>query len=136
MKFQFGYMAAPNLVEIAENLDESAWQVLQRPPTYRSKGPPRKRPANVKERIVKARGFENLKLECEHVAQFDYSPARCKETYRMVVVRKNITKEKGDERLFDEIRYFFYITNDRQRRWRRQDHHGFGSGQGDCGRRR
>ncbi len=30
----------------------------------------------------------------------------------MVVVRKNITKEKGDLRLHDEIRYFFYITND------------------------
>ena len=30
----------------------------------------------------------------------------------MVVVRKNITKEKGELRLHDEIRYFFYITND------------------------
>jgi hypothetical protein len=28
------------------------------------------------------------------------------------VVRKNITKEKGEARLFDEVRYFFYITND------------------------
>jgi hypothetical protein len=32
----------------------------------------------------------------------------------MIVVRKNISHEKGDRRLFDEIRYFFYITNDRQ----------------------
>ena len=115
VKFQFGYLAAPNLVDMAENLDESAWKVLERSVRCQRKGPPRKRPANIKEQIVKARGFENLKLECEHVAQFDYSPARCKKTYRMVVVRKNITKEKGDERLFDEIRYFFYITNDRQR---------------------
>ena len=30
----------------------------------------------------------------------------------MVVVRKNITKEKGELRLHDEIRYFFYVTND------------------------
>ena len=30
----------------------------------------------------------------------------------MVVVRKNITKEKGELRLHDEVRYFFYITND------------------------
>jgi hypothetical protein len=30
----------------------------------------------------------------------------------MVVIRKNITKEKGEQRLFDEIRYFFYLTND------------------------
>ena len=32
----------------------------------------------------------------------------------MVVIRKNISKEKGDARLIDEIRYFFYITNDRK----------------------
>ena len=30
----------------------------------------------------------------------------------MVVVRKNITRAKGEQRLFDEIRYFFYLTND------------------------
>jgi hypothetical protein len=30
----------------------------------------------------------------------------------MVVVRKNISREKGELRLFDEVRYFFYITND------------------------
>ena len=30
----------------------------------------------------------------------------------MVVVRKNISVEQGDQRLFDEIRYFFYLTND------------------------
>jgi len=30
----------------------------------------------------------------------------------MVVVRKNISVEKGEDRLFDEIRYFFYLTND------------------------
>jgi hypothetical protein len=28
-------------------------------------------------------------------------------------VRKNISFEQGDHRLFDEIRYFFYLTNDR-----------------------
>jgi hypothetical protein len=30
----------------------------------------------------------------------------------MVVVRKNISKEQGEMRLIDEIRYFFYISND------------------------
>ena len=30
----------------------------------------------------------------------------------MVVVRKNISREKGERCLFDEIRYFFYITNE------------------------
>jgi hypothetical protein len=30
----------------------------------------------------------------------------------VVVVRKNLSVEKGEEVLFDDIRYFFYITND------------------------
>lgn len=30
----------------------------------------------------------------------------------MVVLRKRITVEKGEQRLFDEYRYRFYITND------------------------
>src|SRR5437879_5033210 len=31
----------------------------------------------------------------------------------MVAVRENLTVEKREHRLFDEVRYFFYITNDR-----------------------
>ncbi len=48
------------------------------------------------------------------MAEFDYQPTKCKQPYRMVVVRKNISREKGERRLIDEIRYFFYITNDRK----------------------
>ena len=114
VKFQFGYMAAANLVEIADHLEETQWKVLKRPQAYQRNGPPRTKPTNVKEQIVKARGYENLKLNHEHVAEFAYRPARCEQTYRMVVIRKNISKEKGEARLIDEIRYFFYITNDRQ----------------------
>jgi len=31
----------------------------------------------------------------------------------VIVVRKNLSREKGDLMLYDEVRYFFYITNDR-----------------------
>ena len=31
----------------------------------------------------------------------------------MVVLRKRLAREKGQMRLFEEYRYFFYITNDR-----------------------
>jgi hypothetical protein len=48
------------------------------------------------------------------VAEFDYRPAECWKTFRMVVIRKNISHEKGETRLFDEILSFFYITNDRE----------------------
>jgi hypothetical protein len=30
----------------------------------------------------------------------------------MIVVRKNLTRERGEIALLDEIRYFFYVTND------------------------
>jgi len=30
--------------------------------------------------------------------------------YRVVVVRKNISRSRGEGALFDEIRYFFHIT--------------------------
>ena len=35
----------------------------------------------------------------------------------MVVLRKNLTVERGECALFDEIRYFFYITNRRDLDW-------------------
>jgi len=109
--FVFGMDAHPNLVEIAENLEESAWKELTRPPKYTVRTQERRRPENVKERVVKEREFKNLRLTCEQVAEFEYRPTKCEKSYRMVVVRKNITVEKGEARLFDEIRYFFYITN-------------------------
>jgi hypothetical protein len=59
---------------------------------------------------VRAHEFETLRLHSEEVAEFNYRPHVCKEEYRMVVVRKNISREKGEVRLFDEIRYFFYIA--------------------------
>ncbi len=48
----------------------------------------------------------------EDYAEFEYQPVECRQPYRMVVLRKNISRKKGQKRLFDEIRYFFYITND------------------------
>jgi Transposase DDE domain group 1 len=110
--FVFGYNASPNLVEIAENLADCAWRKLVRPARYAIATTPRRRPENVKDRVVKERQFDTLRLQSEEVAEFNYQPTACSEVYRMVVVRKNITKEKGELRLYDETRYFFYITND------------------------
>ncbi len=67
---------------------------------------------NVKEAVVVAREFENRRLRSEQVAEFSYRPTACKKTYRMVVLRKNISVEKGEKLLFDDIVYFFYITKD------------------------
>ena len=110
--FIFGYDACPNLQEIADKLPERAWKKLVRPARYAVATKPRQRPENVKARVVKQREFDTLRLQSEEVAEFNYRPTACRQVYRMVVVRKNITKEKGELRLCDEIRYFFYITND------------------------
>jgi hypothetical protein len=110
--FQFGYDAKSNLKDIAANLPESSWKKLKRPPRYQVQTEKRSRPKNVKKRIVREREFDILNLKSEEVAEFKYRPGKCNQMYRMIVVRKNISVEKGDRRLFDEIRYFFYITND------------------------
>ena len=47
------------------------------------------------------------------VAEFAYRPTACKKSYRMIVLRKRVEVGKGQLRLFEEYRYFFYITNDR-----------------------
>lgn len=113
VQFIFGIDAMSNLKEIANNLPKTAWKPLDRPLKYPVKTEPRQRPENVKEQIVRQREFENIRLQSEQVAEFDYRPTLCKKDYRIVVVRKNLSVEKGEQVLFDDIRYFFYITNDR-----------------------
>jgi hypothetical protein len=112
VRFIFGFDAIPKLVRIADNLPVKAWHRLRRPARYQVQTQPRRRPANVKDRIVNERGYETLRLQSEDVAEFEYRPLACRKSYRMVVVRKNITREKGEQALFDEVRYFFYITNE------------------------
>ena len=110
-KFVFGIDAMPNLKAIAEGLSESDWKPFIRPAKYDVRTKPRKRPKNIKEPIVVEREFKNIRLHSEQVAEFSYRPTKCKKSYRMVVIRKNLSIEKGENVLFDEIRYFFYITN-------------------------
>ena len=110
--FIFGYDARDTLTGMAEHLPDRAWQRLERPPHYEVQTEPRDRPENVKAKIVVQREFEKLTLESEEVAEFNYQPTACAERYRMIVVRKTIKVTKGQLRLEDETRYFFYITND------------------------
>jgi Transposase DDE domain group 1 len=112
VRFIFGYDAMPNLKAIADSLPEQVWEPLHRPGRPEPRTGRRQRPENVKEGIVVAREYENLRLQSEQVAEFNYQPSACRQTYRMVVVRKNISRMKGERCLFDEIRYSFYITND------------------------
>ena len=89
--FHFGYDAMPTLVKIADDLADSKWKRLRRPPRYTVKTRPRAKPERVKEQIVVAREFKNIVLKSEDVAEFDYRPTACNKTYRMIVVRKNLS---------------------------------------------
>ena len=111
--FVFGMDASKGRVARAEALEEACWAPLQRPPKYEVRTQGRKRPKNIKEQIVIERNFDNIRLNSEQVAEFEYRPGKCTQSYRMVVVRKNLSIEKGERVLFDEIRYFFYITTRR-----------------------
>ena len=110
--FIFGIDAMPKVVQLADDLPPSAWRSLLRREKYEVATRERARPENVKERIVKEREFENIRLVSEEVAEFAYQPGKCQKPYRIVAVRKNLSVEKGERRLFDEVRYFFYLTND------------------------
>lgn len=112
VRFIFGMDSMKNLNAKADALPDSAWIRLERPAAYQVQTGPRERPENIKEQIVKERAFRNIRLNSEDVAEFSYAPVACKEMYRMVVVRKNLSVEKGEQVLFDDMRYFFYITND------------------------
>jgi hypothetical protein len=112
--FVFGIAEMANLRQIAENLPQNAYRVLKRRPKYDVKTERRRRRKNVKEAIVRRREFENLRLEKEHVAEIDYSPTSCRKTYRLVVLKKTISVERGQRLLFPRIDYFFYLTNDRK----------------------
>ena len=114
IRFIFGYAAYDGLKARADELPEEAYSFLERSPRYTIKTAPRQQPERVKAEIVRQRGFKTIHLLEEMVAEFDYRPTACKKSYRMIVVRKRLATDQGQMRLFEEYRYFFYITNDRE----------------------
>jgi hypothetical protein len=110
VEFVFGMDAHRNLVELADGLSEKDFEPLRRFSPAPA-GRPRQRPENVKEIIINERGYEKLILEEEHVAEVEYRPQKCRRSYRLIILRKKVRVERGQQRLFDQIRYLFYITN-------------------------
>jgi hypothetical protein len=111
IKFLFGMDAHQKVVQLAEALPERAWKPLERLARYEIATEPRRKPLRVKEAIVRFKGYLNKKLLGESVAQFNYQPLKCGRSYRLVVVRKNISIQKGEAVLLEDIKYFFYLTN-------------------------
>jgi Transposase DDE domain group 1 len=113
IRFIFGYAAYDALKARADELPARAYSFLERPPRYAIETAPRQRPEPVKPEIVRERGFKTIHLLEEMIAEFDYRPVACQKSYRMIVLRKRLATDRGQKRLFEEYRYFFYITNDR-----------------------
>ena len=110
--FVFGIDATDRLYEIAGELPQKAWQTLKRREKYEVQTQRRGKRENFKQQVVEAREFEDIRLVKESVAEFRYRPAACKQSYRVVVLRKVLDVYKGQKLLFDDMRCFFYITND------------------------
>src|SRR5262249_8563695 len=108
--FVFGFDAHPALVGRAKSLPERLWRPLQRP-VRQPVTTPRRRPGQVKEEVVRRRGFPNVRLVGEQVAEFNYRPAACREAYLMIVVRTRLVWERHGSVIGEETRYFFAITN-------------------------
>ena len=112
-RFTFGIAAMPNLVAIAEGLSPERYGELGRPARYTIETVPRQARERHKEQIIRQRGFATLRSLGEEVAEFDDPPVACEKAYRVVVLREKLTAEKGQLRLFEPDRFFFYITDDR-----------------------
>ena len=109
VRFVFGYDARANMIAHAGRVPDTVYRELER----RADIHVRTRPENVKDRVVREREYKVIRTTSEEVFDFEYQPVSCRQPYRVVALRKNLSIEKGEEALFDDVRYFFYITNDR-----------------------
>jgi hypothetical protein len=112
--FVFGFDAKPNLVALAEEVPASKWKRFRRPPRYEVETQPRRKRPPVREELVEQKGWKNLVLKAEHITEFAYQPGKCRRPYRMIVLRKKIDEKRGQKVLFEQHRYFFYVTNDEE----------------------
>lgn len=110
-KFILGMDAHPKVVKLAEGLAETAWKALERLPKYEIRTEPRCHREKIKEQIVVQMGYKNVKLVAEDVTEIEYQPLKCGQRYRLIILRKNLSVQRSEQVLFEEIRYFFYITN-------------------------
>lgn len=112
VKFILGFDATRPLTARADELPEKEWKRLSRPAKYHIKTQARAKAVRVKQQVVEERGFKDIRLENEDVAEFSHQPRKCDRAYRVVVVRKNLTVVAGQRVLFPDVRFLFYITND------------------------
>jgi hypothetical protein len=102
-KFILGIDAHRKLVALAEALENKAWKPFEREPKYEILTEPRRKAFRYKEQIVVKREFENKKLVGEALAEIQYRPVKCSQNDRVIILRKNISVQKGEKALFDKF---------------------------------
>ena len=113
VRFVFGFDARSGLIEAAESADDAMYHELVTRAERQIATTARARARKVKDDIVRERNYKVLRQTAEDVVEFSYRPGKCQQNYRVVALRKNISVERGENVLFEEYRYFFYITNER-----------------------
>jgi len=108
---RFGLEGPNNLKAAADDGPKPDWKPLKRTQPLNKITEPAK-PANVTRHFIRECGYVHLAPEREDLAQSGCKPTACQHGYRIVVARRNLSREQGDSRLFDEIRYLFYISKD------------------------
>ena len=106
-----GFRACQQVIDKAYE-EPGAWQRLNRPARYVVTTEPRAKQPDYREALVKDNGYLNLRLRSEEIKEIRHSPAAARGEYRVIVLRKNVTQERGEKALVDDVRYFAYITND------------------------
>jgi hypothetical protein len=114
VRFVFGYDASKPMIGRADDVEDSEYRELIRKADEAIEG--RKQRAKqpwVKEQVIRERGYLNLCLAREDLAEFEHRPDKASRPYRIVALRKTIVEERGQLCLGQNYRYFFYVTNDR-----------------------
>jgi Transposase DDE domain group 1 len=115
VNFVFGFDARRPMIGRAQELDDDEYrELVRKADSAFAQREQRSKQPRVKEQIVRERGYRNLRLEREDVAEFEHKPNAARHAYRMVVLRKTIVEERGQQCLGQMYRYFFYITNLRE----------------------
>jgi hypothetical protein len=116
--FAFVAREASNRLAWAEAIPESKWKPF-RTRAHRDRQArrarldfePRRKKRNRRRRRARQRGYTELQLARQWVAEIPWTPAGSEKVYRMIVRRQLIEQSEGQEHLFDFYRYRYVVTN-------------------------
>ncbi len=116
--FAFVAREASNRLAWAEAMAESAWKPFRTRAHRDRQGhrarpgfEPRRKKRNRRRRRARQRGYTDLKLARQWVAEIPWTPPGSEKTYRMILRRQRIEQSEGQKYLFDLYRYRYVVTN-------------------------